>query len=137
MVWYHSEGGDALEQVAQRGCGCPIPGGIQGQAGCGSEQPGLVVGDPAHHRGVATAAKTFLLPWKRDCLCQIHPDQLARGSCSFFLIQSQNHRGWKGPLEIIETDLPAESNFLQEVEQESVLITSLKLLATVFLTCTG
>ena len=29
-------------------CGYPIPGGIQGQAGCGSGQPGLVVGDPAH-----------------------------------------------------------------------------------------
>ena len=42
---FHSEGGDALEQVAQGGCGCPIPGGIQGQAGCGSGQPGLVVGD--------------------------------------------------------------------------------------------
>ena len=39
-----------LEQVAQGGCGCPIPGGIQGQAGCGSGQPGLVVGDPAHSR---------------------------------------------------------------------------------------
>ena len=38
--------GDALEQVAQGGCGCPILGGIQGQAGCGSGQPGLVVGDP-------------------------------------------------------------------------------------------
>ena len=33
---------------------CPIPGGIQGQAGCGSGQPGLVVGDPAHSRGVET-----------------------------------------------------------------------------------
>ena len=50
----HTEGGDALEQVAQGGCGCPIPGGIQGQAGCGSGQPGLVVGDPAHSRGVET-----------------------------------------------------------------------------------
>ena len=49
-------GGDALEQVAQGGCGCPIPGGIQGQAGCGSEQPGLVVGDPAHSRGVETGS---------------------------------------------------------------------------------
>jgi len=29
-----------------------IPVGIQGQAGCGSGQPGLVVGDPAHSRGV-------------------------------------------------------------------------------------
>ena len=41
--FFHSEGGDALEQVAQEGCGCPIPGGIQGQAGCG---------DPAHNRGL-------------------------------------------------------------------------------------
>ena len=40
------------EQVAQGGCGCPIPAGIQGQAGCGSGQPGLVVGDPAHSRGL-------------------------------------------------------------------------------------
>ena len=44
----------ALEQVAQGGCGCPIPGGIQGQAGCGSGQSGLVVGDPAQSRGVET-----------------------------------------------------------------------------------
>jgi len=42
----------ALEEAAQGGCGCPIPGGIQGQAGCGSGQPGLVVGDPAHSRGL-------------------------------------------------------------------------------------
>ena len=49
---FHLEGGDALKQVAQGGCGCPIPGGIQGQAGCGSGQPGLLVGDPAHSRGV-------------------------------------------------------------------------------------
>jgi len=34
--FFHTEGGDTLEQVAQGGCGCPIPGGIQGQAGCGS-----------------------------------------------------------------------------------------------------
>jgi len=36
----------------QGGCGCPIPAGIQGQAGCGSGQPGLLVGDPAHSRGL-------------------------------------------------------------------------------------
>ena len=41
-----------LEQAAQGGCGCPIPAGIQGQAGCGSGQPGLLVGDPAHSGGV-------------------------------------------------------------------------------------
>ena len=51
---FFTEGGDALEQVAQGGCGCPIPGGIQGQAGCGSGQPGLVVGDPVHSRGIET-----------------------------------------------------------------------------------
>ena len=39
-------------QVAQGGCGCPIPAGIQGQAGCGSGQPGLLVGDSAHSRGL-------------------------------------------------------------------------------------
>ena len=40
------------------GTGCPrrlwspISGGIQGQAGCGSGQPGLVVGNPAHSKGL-------------------------------------------------------------------------------------
>jgi len=51
---FFTEGGDALEQVAQGGCGCHIHGGIQGQAGCGSGQPGVVVGDPARSRGVET-----------------------------------------------------------------------------------
>jgi len=45
----------SLEQVAQGGCGCPIPAGIQGQAGCGSGQPGLLVGDPAHSWGLELA----------------------------------------------------------------------------------
>ena len=45
---------DTLEQVAQRDCGCPIPGGIQGQVGCGSGQPGLVIGEPAQSQGVGT-----------------------------------------------------------------------------------
>jgi len=55
---FHTEGGDALEQVAQGCCGCPIPGGIQGHVGCGSGQPGLVVGDPAHSGGVKTQFTT-------------------------------------------------------------------------------
>jgi len=38
----HSEGGESLEQDAQRSCGCPLPGSVQGQAGRGFEQPGLV-----------------------------------------------------------------------------------------------
>jgi len=43
-----------LEQVAQGGYGCPIPGGMQSQAGWGAGQPGLLVGNPAHSRGVET-----------------------------------------------------------------------------------
>jgi len=34
------ESGEVLEQAAQRGCGCPIPGGIQGQVGWSPGQPG-------------------------------------------------------------------------------------------------
>jgi len=32
-----------LEQAAQRGCGCPAPGGVQGQFGWSPGQPGLVL----------------------------------------------------------------------------------------------
>ena len=31
-----------LEQAAQRGCGCPIPGGVQDQVGWSPGLPGLV-----------------------------------------------------------------------------------------------
>ena len=45
-----------LEQAAKRGCGCPILGGVQGQVGWGSGQPGVVlnveVGGPACGTGV-------------------------------------------------------------------------------------
>ena len=46
------EGGKTLAQVAQRSCGCPLPGSVQGQVGRGFEQPDLVEGVPAHGRGV-------------------------------------------------------------------------------------
>jgi len=39
---------------AQRSCGCPLPGSVQGQAGWVFEQPGLVEGVPAHGRGART-----------------------------------------------------------------------------------
>jgi len=45
---------EPLEQVAQGGCGCPIPVRIQGQAGYTSGQPGLLVGDPACGREAET-----------------------------------------------------------------------------------
>jgi len=41
----------SLEHAVKGGCVCPVPGGIPSQAGCGSGQPGLVVGNPAHGRG--------------------------------------------------------------------------------------
>jgi len=41
-------------RLFQGGCGCPIPGGIQGQAGCGSGQPRLVAGNRTHSKGVET-----------------------------------------------------------------------------------
>jgi len=43
-----------LEQVAQRSCGCPLPGSVQGQAGPGFEQPDLVEGVPVHGGEVGT-----------------------------------------------------------------------------------
>jgi len=48
------EGGEALAQVAQRGSGCPISEGFQGQAGCNPELPDCVVGKPAHDEEVKT-----------------------------------------------------------------------------------
>jgi len=50
MNKFFTRGGDALEQVAQRGYGCSISGGIQGQVGGDPGQPDLVIGDPAHGR---------------------------------------------------------------------------------------
>ena len=46
----YCEGGETLEQVVQWGCECPLPGSTQGQAGWGSEQPGLEGGVPAYSR---------------------------------------------------------------------------------------
>jgi len=41
-----------MEQSAQRGGRCPIPGNIQGQVGWGSEQPDLLEDVPTYCRGV-------------------------------------------------------------------------------------
>ena len=54
----YRESGEVLAQAAQRGCGCPIPGGVQGQVGWGPGQhgpvPDLEVGGPACGSGVRT-----------------------------------------------------------------------------------
>jgi len=49
---FYYEGGETLEQVAQRGGRCPISGNVQGQVGQGSEHPGLVKDVPIHCTGV-------------------------------------------------------------------------------------
>ena len=51
-TFFYDEGSETVEQVAQRSCGCPIPGNIQGQVGWGFEQPDLVEDVPAHSRRV-------------------------------------------------------------------------------------
>jgi len=48
----YCEGRKTLEQAAQWGCGCPLPGSIQGQAGWGFEQPGLEGAILAYSMGV-------------------------------------------------------------------------------------
>lgn len=41
----YSEGSEMLAQAAQRGCGCLIPGGIQGQVGWIPAPPDVVGGN--------------------------------------------------------------------------------------------
>jgi len=41
---FFTQGGEAPAQAAQRSCGCPIPGGVQGQIGWASGQSDLVGG---------------------------------------------------------------------------------------------
>jgi len=48
----YSDGGEALTQVAQGICGCPVPGGTQGQVAWGSGHPELVGGSPANGMGL-------------------------------------------------------------------------------------
>ena len=49
-----SEGGEGLEQFAQRNTEWPILGGIQGWVGWGPGPPDLLGGDPANGRSVGT-----------------------------------------------------------------------------------
>jgi len=41
-----------IQSTAQKGCGWPLPGSKQGQAGPGFEQPPLEGGVPAYSRGL-------------------------------------------------------------------------------------
>jgi len=48
---FYSDDGETLQQVAQRGCRCPLPGSVRGQDGWGFEQSGLAEGVPAPWQG--------------------------------------------------------------------------------------
>lgn len=50
MNFFYSEGGEAVEQVAQRAGGYPIPRNIQGQAERLFEQPDLVENVTRYYR---------------------------------------------------------------------------------------
>jgi len=53
-VFLHHECDETLEEVAQRSCGCSLPGSVQGQVGWSSEASGLVEDIPADGRGAGT-----------------------------------------------------------------------------------
>jgi len=48
----YQESCEALEQVAQRSYGCPLPGSVQGQIGWSFEELDLVKDIPAYGSGV-------------------------------------------------------------------------------------
>jgi len=64
LAWRRTrcEGGKTLEQIAWRGCECPLHGSIQGQAGWGFGQPGLVGSVPACSRGLGVRWSLWSLP---------------------------------------------------------------------------
>ena len=49
---HYCEGGEALEQIAQRGCGNPLPRGAQGKVGWDFGQLDRLVDIPAYGGGV-------------------------------------------------------------------------------------
>ena len=83
---FYSKGGEALEQVAQRGGGCPIPGDVQGQAGWGSERPDWAVDVPVHHRELDKMALNGPLQLKWFWLCVSATTQLPIGVIPLLLI---------------------------------------------------
>ena len=63
--------GKALAQVAQRSCGCPIPGSVPGQVGWGLEHPGLVESVPAAGDGSWMLFQILSNPNHSVVLCSV------------------------------------------------------------------
>lgn len=58
----YSKGGKVLGQVVQGSGGCPISGGVQGEAGWGFEQTGQVEGVPAQGTEGGTTPRSSRSP---------------------------------------------------------------------------
>jgi len=104
VLYYES--GEMLEQAAQRGCGRPVPGGVQGRVGWGPEQPGLVlnveVGDPAWGGQVGSWWSLRSLPtqailwfYDDDSLTEHH------SNCKIFMFLSW-FQGWSFAVNCLE-----------------------------------
>lgn len=65
--FFCNDGGEILDQVAQRCGGCPMLGNVQDQAVWCAEQPGLVADIPSHSREVEHA---FRNPFQPKLLCE-------------------------------------------------------------------
>lgn len=50
----YNQDGETLGEAAQRSCGCPVIGNVQGQVGQSLEEIGPVEGVPIYNRGVGT-----------------------------------------------------------------------------------
>jgi len=88
---------NAAMDFAQGGCGCPIPAGIQGQAGCGSGQPGVLVGDPAHSRGLELMSMVGLFNPGHSMILWLRSSFLLKGSMNFLVAAYQRDTAsvWK------------------------------------------
>lgn len=68
---FYSEDGKTLEQLAQRGGRCHIPGSVQGQVGQDSEQCGPVEDACAHCKGIGL---DYL---QKPCQCKLACDSMS------------------------------------------------------------
>jgi len=87
-MWYNktfsqNKDSEALEQVTQRGDGCPVPQDSQGQTGQGPGQPDLAVGVPVHCREVGPGdlqrlnsndSMVLVGPFQLEILCDTSRD---------------------------------------------------------------
>ena len=102
LHFLHSPECDCVQKHSIKYSEC-IPGGTQGQVGCGSGQPGLVVGDPAHSRGLEVDEHCGPFPTQAilsfyDSMCMLlHAEAVRCKSYPLSIHQlsrdTQQHRG--------------------------------------------